>query len=312
MTGTSGRLQSRLLDITILLVVATLFYEGYAKSHFFGYERYSVLDPILILSAFIAAFYPFRPHTRVLWLIVVPFAAAVIPMMGFNVHMRLNSAPGHEIPSSIANLVLAYALFLISTIICLAPAFLGWTLRHGKHKVATRRTMGLQELFALTGIACVLMILFRDSFATNSEPSPIAMNRLVTLPSILLRPAYWLFFVFIAAGFYFNWRAVVAIWLLVFAGVSMYEWHVAHEAALASMRQMQAAGFKSSDPQFISQYQTPYWRVARFHAWQLTVLVGAICAGRVLGYRLVYDRRSQPNDSEMAIADVQVNGIESE
>ncbi len=284
--------KSRIADFAIIFVVSVLCYEGYTKSHFFSYTRDSVSVPLVFLGGCIAALYPFRPHNRILWLITVPFGVTILPLIGYNVHMRLTAAPGHEMPSSVATLLPTVLLFLIATIIWLPPAFFGWRLRCETADEDASRTMGLKELFAITGIMCVLLVLFRDSFAVGAESQSRPMYTALAVMSFFNQPENWLFLILVGAGLFFDWRLAVGIALVSFVASSMLEWHLDHLANVNATRRLQLSGIIGTP---ISTASTPYVSIAFRHAWQLTVLVIAIVMGRLAGYRI---RRRRPQLGE--------------
>lgn len=167
---------SRVFDGVVLSILACLFAKGYlialqpklndvylAEQLFYG----SYLEiAALSLVSFLSAFYAFRVHTRVLWVVGAPLIVAAMPVFGANVFERLNHAPGEErfvMMRDPSGLLTGYLGFLLCWSVV---RLMGLRLR-AKADSVVRSQLSLQELMAVTAVVAALLFSCRHSVSTS-------------------------------------------------------------------------------------------------------------------------------------------------
>ena len=206
-----------------------------------------------------------RDSTRVVWMLLAPISLLVAPLFGAHLYHRLKYAPGLEDQFKVMDVHIFAFLFCMFCIVWLIPGFVGWQLRRpGEKRIG--RSADLRELFVMTAIVSVMLILFRGAFDFQSL-SAGAQAPTLQLLSIFAIRHFVVYGLCIWTGLTFHWS--VCLLVACFAvGVESY-------FAMYSQR-IQITGFPPR----------PFWNYAERHIWNAGIVLALVAAIRVAGYRI--------------------------
>ncbi len=206
---------SRGTDMALLLVAAALFARGYfsfSTSRSFELGSYDVTLATCVAS-FFGVFFPFRYLTRAMWWVYSPILIMFIPLLGYRVNERLSLAVNTHFYLNTADVLFVYVL----------SGGLWFLLRAFRWKLnvpaSSDRTASLQELLAITGIFCVVLVLIPDVFDMDTTLFEIRMTNIdefllycvygiavVTL-AFSMQPRRFLIIAFLMIAVWFGWDA---------------------------------------------------------------------------------------------------------
>lgn len=198
-------LHSRLMDCLFVACGVVLFCAGYQADD--ALSDYRLLVTPIVLSAFWGVFYPFRFHARLLWILCIPFLVAALPWLGSELRAALGSPEGRSArpeASSPETLVL-YCMALVAW----ASIYLaGWRLCFDGNTI---RTSSLKDLFALSSVFCVFMVICRDAFDVSQYAEIARYSPGDVWQELVLQLVVWPHFAVILFGFQMRRPVAMAI-----------------------------------------------------------------------------------------------------
>ena len=221
--------------------------------------------PLLVFCAFIGILYPFRIHTRVVWMLLAPISLLVAPLFGAHLYHRLKYAPGLEDQFKVMDVHFFAFLFCMFCIVWLIPGFVGWQLRRpGEKRIG--RSADLRELFVMTAIVSVMLILFRGAFDFQSL-SAGAQAPTLQLLSIFAIRHFVVYGLCIWTGLTFHWSVCLLVACFAVGVESYFDW--------LALSQTQIRGIRNT-----------FWNVAESRIWNAGIVLALVAAIRVAGYRI--------------------------
>ncbi len=284
-------LRSRLIDICLLTAIATLFATGVLSDTRTGTYAYragfesSIQCTFIVCVGLLGVFFPFRVHTRVLWLLLAPLTVISVPILGLLVRRKLRTAPGLQLQLPTAEFYgfEIICTFLAAVLVCLLVNVVGWRLSSQRKNT---RTAELTELFVLTAIVGCLLVLFRDAMNPNVllwffSPPRNWHNHLYSL--ILLLPIIFKHAMLIFVGLYFSPRFAVAATLCVIAVTLVGEYAYAHFKLYKQLPSL------TSGPEWyhLKAHIKPHFEAI---IRQLSIVLLTVLGLRLNGYRFTWQR----------------------
>lgn len=265
--------KDRILDFVIFAVIGLLFYQGYHRAsggYFNPGAKLGIEYPLLLLCAFVTIFYPFRIHTRAVWILLAPLSLFAAPLFGAHAFHRLRFAPGLEQQFKVLEIQVYALLFIAFCIAWLIPGAFGWQLtRPGVKRLG--RNADLRELFTMTAIVAVMLILFRDAFDLE-ELSTGTKGITMRLLTWFAFKQFALFGICIWLGLTFHWSICLMVTSFAVGVQSYFDWRALSNVQLAGT------------------IRRSYWDVFESRVWNVGVLLLVVMAIRIAGYRIARGR----------------------
>jgi|GEM_PF-5433151 len=270
------RWKDRILDVVIFAVLGLLVFDGYSRAtnYFSRTPTLGVELPLIVFCAFIAILYPFRIHTRAVWIFLAPLSLFVAPVIGAHLFHRLRFAPGLQEQLKIMEIPIFLFLFVAFCIVWLIPAYFGWQLRRPREQ-SQGRSADLKELFVMTAIVCVMLILFREAFDLESLTARPRAQSWQLLSAFAIRQ-FLVYGICIWVGLTFHWSICILVACFAVGVESYFEW--------LSLSRIQFAGYA---PRTL-------WSVAESRIWNVGSVLALVAAVRVAGYRIQRDTQLVP------------------